>query len=94
MTARDLLLTTQQWCLALLLSRSDGNYQITSLAAIMVWAEVLYLHGRVVLHVQTACPPNLPSNHPLGQNKPRDLPTVFAGSRPLISAVFRQFRPD
>lgn len=47
-TPQDLLLTTQQWCLALLLSRSDGNCQITTLAAIMVWAELLYLHDRVI----------------------------------------------
>lgn len=69
-TPQDLLLTTQQWRLALLLSRSDGNWQITALAAIMVWAELLFLRDRVISGVQAACPPNLPSNHHLDQNKP------------------------
>lgn len=68
-TTQDLLLTTQQRCLALLLSRSDGDWQITTLAAIMVWTELLYLLDRVILAIQATCPPNLSSNHQ-HQNRP------------------------
>lgn len=69
MTPQDLLLTARQWCLASLLLRSDGDSQITTLAAIMTWTGLLYLHDRTVPDIQATCLPIELSNHHVDQDK-------------------------